>query len=78
MALTYALVWGAQAAARRGWARERGVSRGMWATVGDNDVCIFCDALNGTDYDVNQALPELPAHINCRCRWVPKYLPQVI
>lgn len=43
-------------------------------TAGDNRVCVICEALseNGP-YSLEEAQGLLPAHIDCRCAWVPAF-----
>jgi hypothetical protein len=40
-------------------------------TAGDNNVCPICEDLEGTAYDLEDAFGVLPAHMNCRCVWIP-------
>lgn len=39
-----------------------------WTTMADDKVCAECDDNDG-DYDIDEFLPECPAHPNCRCYW---------
>jgi hypothetical protein len=45
-----------------------------WVGYIDNVTCNVCDAQIGRVYRVGQFIPELPAHIHCRCSWrlIPK------
>lgn len=37
----------------------------------DGDTCLVCGALDGKDYDIDEARPQLPIHPNCRCLYTP-------
>jgi TPP-dependent pyruvate/acetoin dehydrogenase alpha subunit len=41
----------------------------IYQTAEDEDVCEICDGNRG-EYDFTETnLPDLPAHVNCRCEW---------
>jgi SPP1 gp7 family putative phage head morphogenesis protein len=50
--------------------REVGVMA-EWLTAGDEDVCLECEALEGTVMTIEEARGLLPRHPNCRCAWIP-------
>jgi hypothetical protein len=39
-----------------------------WATMGDEKVCAVCGE-NEDEYSLDEPLPEMPAHVMCRCHW---------
>lgn len=40
-------------------------------TVGDDRVCPKCKHLEGKRFTIDQARGVIPAHVNCRCSWLP-------
>lgn len=40
-------------------------------TAQDDRVCPICEDLEGEIYSLDEAFDVLPAHINCRCVWIP-------
>ena len=42
-----------------------------WRTAGDNRVCIQCSSLEGNTYTLDEILPMIPAHPQCRCIAIP-------
>lgn len=42
-----------------------------FATAGDAAVCPKCEALEGTEYTIQEAHGIIPVHPNCRCAWLP-------
>lgn len=48
------------------------VKKVRWTAAFDIRVCQYCGALDGTEYDLDNA-PPLPAHPNCRCVWMPVF-----
>jgi len=45
-----------------------------WVGYIDDRICDYCDGQVGRIYRVGQFIPELPAHVHCRCSWrlIPK------
>ncbi len=61
-----------------------GVELTFWKTAGDSRVCPICKAGTTEDngfgpgvYTLNQARGLLPAHPQCRCRWIAQSLPDL-
>lgn len=42
-----------------------------FSTAGDDAVCPKCEALEGTEYTLQEAQGIIPVHPNCRCAWLP-------
>lgn len=42
-----------------------------FTTAGDDSVCPECEALEGTEYTLDEARGVIPVHPNCRCAWLP-------
>jgi SPP1 gp7 family putative phage head morphogenesis protein len=42
-----------------------------FSTAGDGKVCPKCKDLEGNVYTVKEARGLIPAHVNCRCSWLP-------
>ena len=40
----------------------------LWVTMGDEKVCTVCEE-NEDEYELDEPLPEMPAHVMCRCHW---------
>ena len=43
-----------------------------WSTAGDNRVCSLCKPLQGKIYTLDEILPMIPRHPQCRCIALPK------
>lgn len=42
-----------------------------WVTAGDDRVCPQCAGMEGQTFTIEEARGLIPAHVNCRCNWVP-------
>lgn len=42
-----------------------------WSTAGDARVCPRCKAMDGVVLKVSEARGKIPAHVGCRCAWLP-------
>lgn len=42
-----------------------------WSTAGDDRVCPKCAAMEGKTFKPSEAHGLIPAHVNCRCAWLP-------
>lgn len=52
--------------------RESDVVVGMrWEATFDTRTCLRCAGYHGRVWLVNEAAPGMPAHLNCRCTWLP-------
>jgi hypothetical protein len=40
----------------------------LWVTMADEKVCTVCEE-NEDEYELDEPLPEMPAHVMCRCHW---------
>lgn len=67
--LTMALLYELAAAVTVATARRAGVPRLYWLTMRDPQVCELCRTNEGY-YSLNDPLPVMPAHPQCRCVWV--------
>ena len=45
---------------------------GEFSTADDDRVCSECEALDGKEFDINDAQSLIPVHPNCRCTTIPK------
>ena len=61
-------VWTTHNQAIKDIAKAAGHSVIKWNTQEDPQVCPICELLAGV-YNLNEPLPEMPQHINCRCFW---------
>lgn len=50
--------------------KENKIEKVTWVATLDNDVCPYCEDLDGTEWDVEDAEVP-PEHYNCRCVLVP-------
>lgn len=60
---------GAQQAVYR--ANPRIVKSLKWVTAMDNKVCPLCALLDGRQWDLDEQMPPIPRHENCRCVTIP-------
>lgn len=42
-----------------------------WSTAGDDLVCPICGGYEGEIFTISEARGLIPAHVNCRCCWIP-------
>jgi hypothetical protein len=50
---------------------EPDVDKIIWATMGDDKVCVLCKSELGNQYGKDDLmLPDMPAHVLCRCEWI--------
>jgi SPP1 gp7 family putative phage head morphogenesis protein len=42
----------------------------VWMTTQRSDVCIVCQDLHGTEFNIDETEDLLPQHPQCRCTWV--------
>lgn len=40
-----------------------------WVSMGDDKVCPICEGNEGEYEPTDEFLPDLPAHVVCRCYW---------
>lgn len=45
-----------------------------WSTAGDDAVCPECEAMEGKEFDIDDARGLIPLHPNCRCAFIPVVL----
>ncbi len=57
--------------------RKQGYKKLMWSASMDNRGCDTCHGRNNKVYDIDN-LPDLPAHPNCRCTWIPQITDEMI
>lgn len=47
-------------------------SKIMWCSVLCHTTCDYCDGMHGEVFDMDDNnLPDIPAHANCQCFWLP-------
>jgi len=51
------------------YAANSEVYRFEWVTSIDESTCNYCDGQSGRRYRKGQFMPQIPAHIGCRCAW---------
>jgi len=55
--------------ALQAYGRKNEVAGFEWVGTLDERTCNICDGQIGRQYTIGQFLPQLPAHVGCRCEW---------
>lgn len=42
-----------------------------WVALLDGSTCPYCEELDGQQFGEGDDIPEIPAHVNCQCTWIP-------
>lgn len=50
---------------------DDGIEEVQWIATFSENVCPYCDDLNGTILTVQEASERIPAHVGCRCFYAP-------
>lgn len=45
--------------------------RAEWSTADDERVCSICRPMDGEVFTIAEARGKIPAHVQCRCAWLP-------
>lgn len=57
--------------------KAKGYKKLRWVATMDNKTSEICRSRNGKEYDIDN-LPDIPAHPNCRCTYVPVITQEMI
>ena len=50
--------------------KQRGVERVEWLATTSERTCDYCSSMDGRTFPLDDS-PDMPAHVNCRCCWLP-------
>lgn len=50
--------------------RQRGYTEQEWCAAASERTCSYCSQMDGRTFPIDDS-PDMPAHVNCRCSWLP-------
>ena len=54
--------------------KQRGVDEQEWCAAASERTCTYCNSMDGRKFPIDDS-PDMPAHPNCRCCWLPVIAP---